>query len=352
VPNELDLVLGRDGTPLSDATLAAYVTIEDTPVPQGAITGNVRLLAPAPAGDYQVVVLAFARDRPPPPLGAGRPVGIDVVAKAEINGGVGTYAIGGLPTGIYQVRAFLDAGDDFVPWFDTMNQPNAGDIAGGYLQLPQGTLLDVQVDALGPPSADKEVSIVEALTIPTDRPSFWVPTPLPVLDISVGAASVAIDALRETTDILTTNGVFPIQWIDLNGDGNAEDVNGDGNPDPYPIVIAELLDPEDAGGLTLSPEGIRIPGLVNPAQFAPLGFPAGDPTQVGTVVPALTVTVVFPPQAVRASAPQTPIVPPEGRYRITLINPAGQTWTIPNELQRAAGTPFVATQGGYLTVRP
>jgi hypothetical protein len=240
------------------------------------------------------------------------------------------------------VRAFLDAGDDFVPWFDTMNQPNAGDVGGGHLQLPQGTLLDVSVDALGAPAANKEVSIVDVLEVPTDRPSFWIPTPLPVLDLSQGPTSVAVNALRETTDILTTQGIFPIQWIDLDGNGSADDVNGDGNPDVYPIVIAELLDPEDEENLTLSDQGARIPGFINPAQFAPLGFPDTDPTQVDAVALATTVTVVFPSQT----------SPPEGRYRITLINGAGQTWSIPNELLRAAGTPFVGSQGGYLTVRP
>ncbi len=351
VPNALDLALGRAGGPREDPTQSAIVTIDDTPVPGGAITGTVRLLVAEPAGDYQVVVFAFASDRPPPPLGAGRPVATAVVSKAQFSGGVAAYALGGLATGTYQVRAFLDSNDDFVPWFDTMNQPDGGDVGGGYLDLATGALKDLDVNALGAPLANKEVSIVDALVLPTDRPSFWIPTPLPVLDPSAGPVSVSVNALRETTDIVTTNGIFPIQWVDLDRDGVGDDINGDGNPDVYPIVIAELLDPEDPDHLALSPDGVRIPGIINPGQFAPLGFPANDPLQVEAVVPATTATVVFPPQAVRAAAPGTPIIPPNGLYRITLINPAGQTWTLPNELVRAAGTPFTNTQGGYLTVR-
>lgn len=349
VPNDLDYVLGRVGGPLEDPTQTDVVVVEDTPVPGGAITGQIRLLAPEPAGEYQVVVLAFARNDPPPPAGSGRPRGIAVVDGADFSGGTAGYAIGGLATGVYRIRAFLDANDDFVPWFDAMNQPNAGDIGGGYLALPQGTLRDVNVDALGAPATGIEVSIVDQLTTPTDRPSFWIPTPLPVLDPSRGPINVGVETLDERTDVFSTQGVFPVQWIDLDGNGFGDDVNGDGNPDVYPIVVAELLDPDDIDNLIPSDEKIRIPGIIDPGQFAPLGFPAADPSQVGQVVMASTVTVIFPPQAVRAGQAD-PIIPPDGRYRITLVNGAGQTWTLPNELGRAEGTPYAGTQGAYLTV--
>lgn len=349
VPNDLDLLLGRAGGPLEDPTQAEVVFVEDSPVPQGAITGQVRLLAAEPGGDYQVVVLAFARDDPPPPRGRGRPRGIAVVPKSSFTGGTAGYAIGGLATGVYQVRAFLDANDDFVPWFDAMNQPNAGDVGGGHLALPQGTFRDVDVNALGAPTSGIEVSIIDQLEVPTDRPSFFLPGPPPALDPTLGPVSVTLEKLDARTDVFTTSGVFPIQWIDLDGNGFGDDVNGDGNPDVYPIVVAELLDPDDADGLTPSAESIRIPGFVNPAQFLPLGLPAGDPSQVGQTVLSSTVTVVFPPAAIRG-ADVDPIVPPAGRYRITVVNPAGQTWTVPNELGRATGTPYAGTQAAYLTV--
>jgi hypothetical protein len=348
VPNELDAVLGRAGGPNEDLTQGSFIVVEDSPVPGGVITGTIRLLTAEPAGDYQVVVLVFSRDAPPPPRGSGRPLAVAIVGKPDFVAGTAPFTAGGLATGVYQIRAFLDRNDDFVPWFDAMNQPNAGDVGGGYVTLPQGALRDVTVDALGPPITGIEVSILDPAAVPTDRPSFWVPSPSPVLE---GAPiSVPIQALVETTDVFTTNGVFPIQWIDLDGNGTADDVNGDGNPDVFPIVVAELLDPGDEENLTVAVDPVRVPGLLNPAQFAPLGFPAADPTQVALVVAASTVTVVFPPAGVRGDPPVS-VAPPAGRYRITLINPAGQTWTIPNELERARGTPFEVSQAGYLTVR-
>jgi hypothetical protein len=348
VPSDLDLILRRQGTPLEDSTQARVVRVVDSPVPMGAITGMIQLLAPPPSGPFEVVVLAFAKTAPPPPLGAGRPVSALIVPKSEFNGGsMAAYVLGGLATGTYQIRAFLDANHDFVPWFDTMNQPDAGDVGGGALDLGTNppALKDIPVDALGMP-AMADVEIVQPLMFRIDRPVFGITGAGPIWD---GGQPVGLDlnAAAIDNDLIHQHGVFPIQWIDLDQNGMADDYNGDLMPDVFPLVVAELLDPADDTNLTVSSMHVRVVGSVNPAQFPT--FPSMDPTQVLTVVPAGALHVVFPPVAIDAMFHPIPV--PAGKYRITLIDGSSQTWTVPNELQRAAGTMLPTTQAGVLTVR-
>jgi hypothetical protein len=350
VPNDLDVVFNRVGGPLADPTQAAVVTVEDTPLPRGAVSGQVQLTFAPPEGDFSVVVFAFAVDAPPPPLGRGSPVASAVLRKAAFAGGTtAAYALAPLATGTYTVRAFLDADDDFTPWYGALNQPDAGDVGGGFID-ERGVLQPVVVDAAAGTTTDVPVTLVQAAQYPFDRPAFAASGPIPVLDPSAGPVAVTFEALQALNDVANIVAVFPVQWIDLNGDGQAEDINGDGNPDVYPIVVAELLSEDDEQNMRVDPRGIRVPGLVSPLQFAGQGFPAMNPTATATVVLATSVQVVFPPLASSQEVPGAPIVPPQGRYRVTFVNRFGQTWTVPNELQRAQGTPFVESQGAYLTV--
>lgn len=345
VPNPLDVAFARVGTPREDPSQARFVTVEDTPLPAGGITGAVQLTFEPPADDFSVVVFAFALDDPPPPLGGGSPRAVSVIRKQDFGSPTSAaYALGPLPTGTYTVRAFLDANDDFTAWFDVLNQPDGGDVGGGFLDA-QGGFQTVTVDAALGATVDIPVIIDSAGTYPTNRPSFQVNGPAPVLSSS--SVAVSLTALAEVEDVAVLQGVFPIQWVDLNRDGVAEDVNGDGNPDVFPLVVADLLDEDDASNQTLAAPGVRIPGLVDPRQFVGLGFPAMDPTATSTVVPTNSLRVVFPALAVRDGAP---IAPVPGRYRITLVNPFGQTWSVPNRLAEATGSRYVDTQGVFLTV--
>jgi len=342
VPSDLDVLLSRLGTPREDATQGAQIEIQSAAIPGGVITGNVELGVAPPAGDYQVVVFAFAQNNLPPPNGRGRPVASTIVSQAAFSGTSAPYTLAGIATGDYQVRAFLDANDDFVPWFDEMNQPDGGDVGGGAIQLPQGTLETIRVDALGAPTTNVTVTILPPLEYTTDRPVFTMNDGV-VLQASAGSSvAVTLSALNEANDVLITEGVFPVKWVDLDGDGMADDLNGDTFPEIFPIVVAELIGSND---------GTRIFGFVNPAQFAGAGFPAGDPTQVNAVVPATSVAVLFPAIAVNDAEPTTPRLPPEGEYKITVINPRGQTWTVPNNLVRAVGTSYEDSQARTLTVQ-
>ncbi len=355
VPNNVDCLLGRSACSgvsaaemLADPTQARFVEIEEAPIPAGVISGQVRLLTAAPAGEYSVIVLAFAEGELPPPQGGGSPKAIAVVPGAAFGpGATADYSLAGLATGSYIVRAFLDANDDFTPWYGATNQPNQGDIGGGYLDLMTGANLRAQVDALGAPTTGIEVVITDQALVPTDRPSFVLSTPSPRLDPSTGSVTVGLAALTEQNDVFSTDGVFPVQWVDLNNDGVADDLNRDMSPDVFPLVVADQLD--ESG--QVAQDAVRLFGIINPQQFQALGFPANNPSDVAAVVLANTITVSFPGLGTRPSSPLMPVVPPDGAYRITVINGGGQTWSLPNELVRAEGTVYPQTQGGALTVQ-
>jgi hypothetical protein len=348
VPNDLDLALGRVGTDREDPTQAAFVEIENTPVPPGAISGQIQLAVAPPEGDFQVVVFAFAKGDPPPPEGRGRPIAVAVVRKDAFRGGTNApYALGGLPSGMYTVRAFLDADDDFTPWFSTHEQPDAGDVGGGHLN---GFALGEVEVVLGAPAIDKTVVIPEQLRFATDRPVFTVASD-PMLDRNGGPITVRLTVVRASSDLLRADGVFPVQWIDLDRNRQADDINGDMNPDVYPIVVAELLDGSDPSGLTPASQRVLIFGFVSPLQFQAAGFPATDPTATSSVVLARELEVAFPPIAVDGSTGRPIGAPPPGSYRINVINGAGQTWSVPNELVRAAGDPLALSQARRLVVR-
>ncbi|MFO0729078.1 MAG: hypothetical protein U1E65_35185 [Myxococcota bacterium] len=336
VPNDADLLFHRSGS-AADPTQAEFVTLAQVPLPGGVITGDIQLGLMPPGGDYQVVVLAFAAAAPPPPLGTGRPVASAIVPKESFTGMSAPYQLAGLATGVYTVRAFLDANDNFTPWYDALSQPDRGDVGGGH--LAGLSLADVNVDALGAPVTGVTVTIASPLAFTEDRPVFSLPSGATMHRGS--PTPIRLDAVASTTNVLQAAGTFPVRWADLAGDGTADDLNGDGNPDVLPIVIAELLDPADASNLKLATPHTVLFSVVDPSQFAGLGFPAADPTQLMAVTNASSLVATFVP---------LPAPPPAGRYRVTVINARGQTWTVPSELQRATGDPLATSQAGVLTV--
>jgi hypothetical protein len=353
VPNDVDLVLGRVGTTAEDPTQARSLVLDSNPIPLGAVAGTIAFVGgPMPASaDWQVVLLAFSKLAPPPPRGAGRPVASTVVPKAEFGGAAtAPYVLAGLNSGIYTIVAFVDLNKNFTPWFDTLNQPDNGDLPGGHLQLPTGTLLEVMVNALQSPTPSVDVTILPTTPYRFDRPVFSLSPTTPVMHRMTGTPLVVpIGAQLASSPLLRANPRFPIQWVDLDGDGTADDINGDGAPDTFPIVIAELLDPNDPTNLTLAQTPFQIPGIVDPTQFVPAGFPAMTPTATTTVVPVASMIVAFPPAGVDPVSGMRG-APPLGHYRITLIDGSGQTWTIPNALSLAAGEPLAASQAGTLVV--
>ncbi|MBI4819540.1 MAG: hypothetical protein HY791_24925 [Deltaproteobacteria bacterium] len=325
IPNSDDLVFGRVGTALEDPTQAEFVTIEGTAIPSGRIGGAISF-ASEPPGDYDVVILAFSVSEPPPPIGRGRPKATAIVPK-----GAFAYELLGLATGTYVVRAFVDTNSDFTPWFDVLNQPDRGDLVGGHVDAT-GELAPVSLDALGAP-VDAPVSI-SAQAVPTDRPVFSF-VGSPTISRSDPATIVRIASMSSDSDVLRAEGVFPIRWLDVDGDGSADDVDGDGRANVTPLVVAE-----HEYGLA------SMIGFVDPRQFP--GFPALDPTATSSVVLRTGIEVSFAPRARLGDG--TVGAAPLGKYRVTVVNGLGQTWSVPNELLRATPDPLATSQSVSLEV--
>lgn len=343
VPSDVDLVLDRVGGPREDPGQAAVVQVAPAAVPAGRIAGLVLLASPA-SEDYSVIVQAFRVDAPPPPRGDGVPVATTVVAADRFTDGQAPYVLTGLATGRYTVRAFVDLDGDFVPWFAPTRQPTAGDLAGGALVVGQDRLRVVEVVATGPLVDDVDVGFLEAAVLATDAPSFFLPPGLQ-LDRSVGSVDVVLSAFSATSDVLSIDGVFVVNWVDLDEDGQADDLDGDGAPDVYPVVEAHEL---DDSLLRRRPNGVRLRGMVDPGQFAGLGFPAADGTDFGSPVSTDRVTVTF--SAMGEDGDGQPVAAPAGRYAVTVVGVDGQTWTSPNVLYRAAGTLYAEHQDRFLRI--
>ena len=345
VPNDLNDALGWSGTPREDPSQVAVVEVSSEAVPLGVITGRVRGDAAWPTGDFQVVVAAYDVNDLEPPRGDRAPSAMTVVPGDRIRPtGSTSYRLTGLATGAYYVEAFLDAGDDFVPWFSVMRQPNEGDVGGGYLEAGSGRRRTVVVEALGTPSSGVDVDINAARSFTHDPPAFFLPDLL-TLDRTAGTVSALVSRLTETNIAFSVHGSLRVGWFDRDGDGLDDDVDGDGQADVFPTVVADRLDPSDPTGQRLAEERVRIRGWIDPSQF-----PALD-RATNPVVDVPTMVVSFPTTAWRLDNPGVSIAPPAGEYRVSLINEAGQAWSSPNALADAAGTRYALTQGRLLTVQ-
>ncbi len=328
VPSEANTALGRFGKPNADPTQAQYVEILADPIPLGVISGEVDSNGATLAGDYRVVVLAFSTSALPPPLGTGRPLASAVLTPAAFNNGRAPYRLAGLPQGRYQIRAFLDANASFTPWYDSLNQPDAGDVPGVHLSGAQPG--EVEVSMAGTEVTGRVVTLLPSQAFTHDRPVFTL-TDGATLSRTQGGA-VRLDGVISSSEVLAATGRFVV--VPRNPAAGTV----------FPQVIAELLDPTDPTHQRTAPMRVIIPGNVDPTQ---VGIDPTDP-QALAVVAALTVT--FPPIGIDPTT-GTPIgPPPAGRYRITVIHASGQTWSVPNELQRATGDPLAISQARYLTV--
>ncbi|MBK8012680.1 MAG: hypothetical protein IPK13_15115 [Deltaproteobacteria bacterium] len=345
VPNTLNDALGWAETTSEDQSQVRVVEVSSEALPLGVITGRVRGDGAWPAGDFQVVVAAYGVHDLEPPRGDRVPAATAVVSGDRIRPtGSTSYRLTGLATGAYQVEAFLDTGDDFVPWFSVMRQPNEGDVGGGYLDLGSGRLRTVVVEALGAPASGVDVDIKAAKSFTHDPPAFFLPDRV-TLEGPTGTVSVLVSRLTETNIAFSVHGSLRVGWFDRDGDGLDDDVDGDGEADVFPTVVADRLDPSDSTRQKLAEQRVRIRGWIDPAQF-----PALDRV-TNPVVDVPTVVVSFSSTAWDLANPGQSISPPAGEYRVTLINEAGQAWSSPNPLADAAGTRYALTQGRSMGVQ-
>ncbi len=374
------------------------------------IEGNV-VVSSASRGN--VVVLLFDAQRPPPPTGSGRPVTFTVLSRQEVfgdtpdavfgsDGGLqantgpftAPFAFSLVPPGRYQIRGFVDANTDFIPWYDVTSQVNFGDVGGAAIEPTTRAFRDIVVDATTP-ALDVPVSFTDTALVPFDRPSFQAGMLPLTVTAGGGPQTIELNLLPISQGVVhQSKPIFLAKFIDDNFDGMPDDANKDGAPDMWPKVLVRKvnqLSPDGGPGNPLLDEndldknGVLDTSGADYEHFNPMNMstlpPDGKPDQVvlaagfdptdilpllidpmtGMVRPApapvTKLKLVIQPRAFDISNPAAPQLIkglPSGRYAITVVQLSGQTWRLPNELMMGIADrfslPVVATQGFYVEV--
>jgi hypothetical protein len=358
-----------------------------------------------------VVVLLFDAARLPPPTGTGRPLTFTLVSRTKLFGDVRDFDTGPFVApfsfsfvnpGQYQVRAFVDANDDFIPWYGVTNEVNTGDVGGAAIdsisKLPLTISVPASEDGTPQPALNIPVSIGDTARVPVDRPVFEVAmagTTVPLTEATLAGAPLALDLRVRPVDegaVKQSQPVFLARFIDDNADGVPDDTNGDGVPDLWPRVVVRKLSNEAAGvnpladendldrngvidesgadydhlnpanGATIPADGtpdlVVLAAGINPTELAPQLLDAMGRVKP-TPTPIARLPIVIRPTALDATDARRPVPikgVPEGRYAITVIQQTGQTWRVPNELQEPLATrlglPIVSSQTFVVRVGP
>ena len=350
------------------------------------------------------VVLLYDAERPPPPRGTGRPIAFTVIPSAQLFGASGgalpgpftapfTFSL--VPVGRYLLRGFIDADTcgatavqpchvpDFIPWYGVTSEPNEGDVGGAAVDPSTGEplVLEVTEDANGTPRplSGVSVSFSDSARVPLDRPAFSVTA----ADRLVGDVPKVLRLQRTSLQggaVDQRPPGFLVSYVDANRDGQPDDANKDGVPDLWPRVVVRKL--ADGGGLLeendLDRDGVLdatgvdylhadgtqdgkpdlvvlAAGLLPEGPIAALTNEQGNPRMTPVILPELQ--VVVRPLALDGSTPAAPSPLkqlPKGRYTLVLIQPTGQTWRVPNEMDPAiapsVGLPSEESQAFVLEV--
>ena len=343
----------------------------------------------------KVVLFLYDAARPPPPTGTGRPLTFTVVSReavfgAALDGDSGPFtapfAFSLVAPGRYLIRAFVDANDDFIPWYGVTADTTRGDVGGAYIDPVTRAfrVAEVGLDEAGRPipALDVPVSISDTATVPVDRPIFSVVGGEETVMLGGSPKVIELQATPINEGVIDqTTPAFLLRFVDDDGDGMPDDANRDGVPDLWPRVVVRKLaegqsplvdendldrngvvdeQGEDYAHATAEADG-KPDVVVLAAGFDPTEYSASLVDAMGRVKPTpLTVPrlkLVLQPRAFDVSNPAAPEAlrtVPVGHYAITVIQLTGQTWRVPNELGLdvpVPGLPVVATQRFLVTVK-
>jgi hypothetical protein len=364
----------------------------------GRIEGQV-VVASVARGN--VVLFLYDASRPPPPDGTGRPLTFTVVpqdvlfahaAPGDVGPHGAPFAFSLVPPGRYLIKGFVDASQDFVPWYGVTADTNTGDVGGAYVdpltRVPKVVEVGLDANQVPTPALGVTVSFSDAARVPVDRPVFQETSGATSAVLGAAPLRLTLDAFPiDAEGVHQPQPVFLARLVDADGDGVPDDGDGDGVPDFWPKVVVRklaegpsvlvdendmdrngVLDAEGVDYEHVNPmTGATIPKDGRPdlcvlaagfdvTALAPLlvdamGRPKPTPTPVQRLV------LVVQPRAIDASDPARPQVikgVPPGRYAVTVIQQTGQTWRVPNELTPglgdAVGLPAIASQSFVIEV--
>ncbi len=345
----------------------------------------------------RIVLFLYDAARPPPPLGTGRPLTFTVVSResvfgAALDGDTGPFtapfAFSLRGPGRYLIRGFVDSNDDFIPWYGVTADTTQGDVGGAAIDpvTRASRVVEIGVDEAGQPipALDVKVSFSDAAKLPVDRPIFSVVGGMDSIMLSGQPRVIELQATPIVEGVMKQpTPAFLVRFVDDDADGVPDDANGDGIPEVWPRVVVRkiqfgpnpLIDENDvdrngvvdASGASYEhsnapddeqPDVVVLAAGFDVTEYAPSLFDAmGRVKTTPTAVPRLK--LVLQPRAfdaVNPSAPQPIRAVPIGHYAITVIQPTGQTWRVPNELGledalRPEGLPLVSSQSFVIKVQ-
>ncbi len=339
----------------------------------GGIRGAIHVAGTyGAAGLGNILVAAYSASAPPPPLGLGRPVAVQVIPKPIAQAFIGSqipYQLSNLPPGAYLVAALNDPLGRTSPSLSFLSTPGLGaqvSFSGGAAPAP------IVVGSTIASGADVFLDPVAVPTVPFERPMFTVDTSTSALSVRSGAApgTFALVALLPTVPsglpfAVSTAAFHPVVARCGASGRQAQDPSQSCTPGaPYqdmnvtcgagghPWISTQVYaSPIDTGARFLALVKIDAcqfcPALTGTplCTAAPLQPPNGPLPMAGFTV-AVTNVAIDPLTGGAAG-----VALPTGHYALTVVEPTGLLWTIPNELA-AAGGASGAGQSIAFTVAP
>lgn len=310
------------------AVIASCRPFTEPPASTGVVEGQIVSGLPSDAYVFLYPPKQGPPGQPAVPLFAG------AVSAQRFATGDSRFVIPGVTPGAYRLTGFLDHDANFRADVDVLAQAGEGDHPLSAVEL--------QVDA-------GETSVQDLTALPAlrhDPPAFRIASATGLTGGEVTLPDQPLQLLSFTLQP-TDAGVLPgahaslfVSLVDVNGDGQPDDLNGDGLPDLWPQAFLRFVAkhgqtvPRDDAGVAGE---VVIPLLANPVPFiTALGDnPSGE---LGTS--SLQLFVVPQAQAVFAGdrAPDggvaTSPLPaiPVGSYELWLLDKTGQSWRVPNDL--------------------
>ena len=328
----------------------------DTAAATGVITGSVVVVGPERPSD--TYVLLYDVNNPGMPDGMGSPVNFDAIpAERFEEDGLGSwsasYALSGVPEGTYTISGLHDTDRDFSPFLDTNMGSTCGDWGGahvGVVPLVDGsTELDTVPFSIEAGELLDGVPVAIQLPIPIERPAFQI------LDGAGAPATGPVGMSRDGVLSLGSTAVgtehielMPVQDVDakvpcavsfpfypqVSYDEAGEPVI-EGFDTPI-VVFTELMPPESrapmqvAGFVDYDVNTLGVQLLLQPEFLAEMTEIDVRISEGGRYWNAFSTS----PDGDGDVADL-----PEGPWAVTVINVAGQPWTVPNEFGSSETSP-------------
>jgi len=364
IPNELQPALldpRAAATSAGQALATQGVAIRlDAQVPAalgGGISGAIALSGQTATSLGNLLVAAYAASAPPPPLGLGRPLAVELIPRNVVQaaaGGTLPYALENLAPGEYVVAALNDPRDELSPSLDFLSTPPLGAqvaFVGGAVPAP----ILVASSIVGTQNIDLDGALD---AIPFERPSFELDGTLSLSSSRQGATASLQLAPFEPSGLPYT----PVSSAAFHP---TTALNGSGQPYRLANAVAckpSGVQPWASSAVYVTPldTGERyVPYVeIDSCQFcealtgtadcsgALLAPPKGPLAMTTPITVIVTSTAIDP----LTQQPADVALPP-GHYAVTLVESTGQSWTVPNALSEVPGDSGLA-QSAVFTVLP